>query len=531
LEFDRYTEFHLLSRELVETASDIRTIGSEMSSLIGGFNSVLNRQSHLSSEIQDKLMRTRMVPLATLTTRLHRAVRVLTRHQGKLVDFVIEGEDIELDKSVLDKMADPILHLLRNAVDHGIEPSAQRQAKGKPERGSIVLRAYHAGNQVIIQVSDDGAGLLPQILRSAAIDGGFLSEARAAELSTEDLISLVFLPGFSTAGEVSEVSGRGIGLDIVKTNVDKLKGSVVLVSEPGRGTTFTIHLPMTLAVMQALLVRAHNELFAIPRSVVTKILRLEREEIVRTDEDPVVRVDEDVYPVVHLGKVLDLKQPGDEPGRHIPVLILDIGEKQIALVVDHIVGGREIVIMPLGSHTRRVHGIAGATLMGDGRVVLILNPSELVLEAPLLDASAGSPDPTIPDVAHEALTIMIVDDSLSVRRVVSNLIKSAGWLPVVAKDGLEALEIIQRSGKPPDLILVDIEMPRMDGYELMSTLKAHQFYRNIPLVVLTSRAGDKHRRKALEVGASEYIVKPFQDEMLFNVIHQLVQESSGALAL
>jgi chemosensory pili system protein ChpA (sensor histidine kinase/response regulator) len=553
LEFDRYTEFHRLSRELAETASDIRTVENELNTLIGDFDSILNRQGRLSSEIQDKLMRVRMVPLATLATRLHRAVRVLAREQGKLADLVLEGEGIELDKTVLEEMADPLLHLLRNAVDHGIEPPALRQVMGKPERGLIRLRAYHEGNQVVIQVSDDGAGLEPRILHSAAISKGYISEADAPKLSDEELYSLVFLPGFSTAGEVSEVSGRGVGLDIVKTNVHKLKGTITLDSTPGQGTTFAIRLPMTLAVTRALLVKAHNETFAIPLGAVTQILRVEREEIERVGQEPVVRVGGQVYPMFLLGQMLDLKQPADETVQRRPVLILNAGAKQIALVVDQILTGREIVIKTLGNHLHQVHGVTGATLMGDGSVVLILNPVDLVTEAPQ-EARARTPSSekllsTTPSTglraglgtgrtqlqppaarAREALAVMIVDDSVSVRRVVSNLIKSVGWQPMAAKDGLDALEIIQHSPQLPDLILVDIEMPRMDGYELIATLKGHEEYRNIPLVILTSRAGEKHRRKALELGASEYIVKPYQDETLLNIIRHLVRESKGAVA-
>jgi len=537
LEFDRYTEFHLLSRELAETTSDIMTVGNELDALIGDFDSILNGQRRLSGEIQDKLMHIRMVPLASLATRLHRAVRVLAREQSKLVDLVLEGETIELDKSVLEEIADPLLHLLRNAVDHGIEPSALRQVMGKPERGQIRLRAYHEGNQVVIQVSDDGAGLEPQVLRSAAISRGYVSEADAPQLSDEDLYSLVFLPGFSTAVEVSEVSGRGVGLDIVKTNVQKLKGTVTLDSKPGQGMTFTIRLPMTLAVMQALLIRAHNETFAIPLDTVTQILRLEQEEIERIGQEPVVRLERQVYPMLHLGQVLNLKQPADETEQRLPVLILNAGGKQAALVVDQILAGREIVVKTLGNHLRRVYGVTGATLMGDGSVILILNPADLVGEAPQPKARAWTPPfdklrtqlqpPTAR--AREALTVMVVDDSVSVRRVVSNLMKSVGWQPMAARDGLEALELMQHSVQPPDLILVDIEMPRMDGYELITTLKGQEAYRDIPIVILTSRAGEKHRRKARELGASEYIVKPYQDQALLNVIRHLVQESRGAV--
>jgi chemosensory pili system protein ChpA (sensor histidine kinase/response regulator) len=532
LEFDQYTEFHLLSRELAETVSDVRTVSGELNALIGDFDSILNHQGRLSSEIQDKLMQVRLVPLATLSTRLHRAVRVLAREQGKQVDLVLEGEEIELDKTMLEEMADPLLHLLRNAVDHGIEPPALRQVMGKPERGQIDLRAYHQGNQVVIQVSDDGAGLEPEILRSAAVNQGYVSEADAPKLSEEELHSMVFLPGFSTAGEVSEVSGRGVGLDIVKTNVHRLKGTVTLESRPGQGVTFTIRLPMTLAITRALLVKAHHETFAVPLDAVTHILRLERERIERVGQEPVVRVEGQVYPLLQLGEVLHLKQPADATVQRFPTLILDAGARKIALAVDHILAGREIVIKTLGNHLRRVHGVTGATLMGDGSVVIILNPAELAMEPePLQPGARFQPSVHAPaGRARKAISVMVVDDSVSVRRVVSNLIRSAGWQPVAAKDGLEALEIIHSSMHPPDLILADIEMPRMDGYELMSTLQGHEEYQDIPLVVLTSRAGEKHRRKASDLGASEYVVKPYQDETLLETIRHLLRRSPETLS-
>jgi chemosensory pili system protein ChpA (sensor histidine kinase/response regulator) len=530
LQLDRYTEFHLLSRELTETTSDIRTVGIELANLIGDFDGILNRHRRLSSQIQDELMRTRMVPLATLANRLHRTVRVLAREQGKLVDLVIEGEDVELDTTVLDAIVDPLLHLLRNAVDHGIEPPELRQVMGKPDRGRINLRAYIEGNQVVIQVGDDGAGLDPQLIRAAAVSKGYISEAEAPELSEEALYTLVFMPGFTTAGEVSKVSGRGVGLDVVRTNVEKLKGMVAVDSIPSQNTTYTIRLPMTLAVTRALLVRASNETFAIPLGAVTQILRLERDKIERVGQEQVIRVEDQVYPLYRLGEVLKLEQPTDETVMRLPVLILKAGAEQVGLVVDQLLTGRDIVIKTLGTHLRRVHGITGATLMGDGSVVLILNPAELIVEAPRVETRVRALDRPVPASVDETLTIMIVDDSLSVRRVVSNLIKSAGWQPVAAKDGIEALEMMQLYARQPDLILIDIEMPRMDGYELMSTLKAHQAYKDIPLVVLTSRAGSKHRQKALEIGAAEYIVKPYQDKVMLNIIRHLVRQSKSVVA-
>jgi chemosensory pili system protein ChpA (sensor histidine kinase/response regulator) len=531
LEFDRYTDFHLLSRELAESTTDIHTVGSELEALNGDFDSYLNRQARLSSEIQDKLMRVRMVPLATLASRLHRTVRTVANQQGKQVELVLEGEDTELDKTVLEEMADPLLHLLRNAVDHGIEPPALREVRGKPAHGQIRLRAYHEGTQVVIQIRDDGVGVEPQVVRAAAVRGGFVAAADAERLTDDELLNLVFLPGFSTAREVSEVSGRGVGLDIVKSNVHKLKGTLTLTSQPGEGATFTIRLPLTLAITRALLVKAHGQTFAIPLSVVTQILRLEQADREQVGQEPVLRVNGRVYPRIELGKAMNLKQPADETVTRQPVLLLNLGDRQVALVVDRLLGGREIVIKNLGTHVRQLHGITGATLMGDGTVVLIVNPAELVREPvrarPTPRMSAAAPArPT-----HRALTVLVVDDSPSVRRVVSNLIKSAGWTPVAAKDGLEALELLHHATTPPDLILLDVEMPRMDGYELLATLKRQGGYQQIPVVMVTSRAGEKHRRKALDLGASGYVVKPYQDEELLQTIRELVRESQPVAAV
>jgi chemosensory pili system protein ChpA (sensor histidine kinase/response regulator) len=523
LEFDRYTEFHLLTRELAETTNDVQTVNGELRHLHGDFDTFLNRQGRLSSEIEDKLMQMRMVPLATLAGRLQRAVRNVATQQHKEVDLFVDGEHTELDKTVLEAMADPLLHILRNAVDHGIEPPELRVVRGKHAKGAIRLRAYHEGSQIVIQVSDDGGGVDLQVLRATAVARGFVAADDAGQLTDEELRALVFLPGFSTADEVSEVSGRGVGLDIVKAQVHKLKGSLVLDSAPGAGTTFTIRLPLSLAVTRALLVKANQEIFAIPLDAVLQIVRVERADLEQVGQEPVVRLNGEVYPLVHLGRVLGLKNAADESVQRPPVLVVNAGGKQIAVVVDHLLGGREIVIKNLGGHLRHVHGVSGATLLGDGSVVLIINPAELARRS-ARQRVAARPTPPAPR-AKEAFTILVVDDSPSVRRVVSTLIKSAGWQPVTAKDGVEALEILQSLPTPPDLVVMDVEMPRMDGYELLATLRGQEAYGTLPVVMVTSRAGDKHRRKAIGLGASAYVVKPYQDQALLNVIRQLVRDA------
>jgi chemosensory pili system protein ChpA (sensor histidine kinase/response regulator) len=521
LEFDRYTEFHLLSRQLAESTSDVQTIESELGQLIGDFDGFLTRQARLASQIEDKLMRLRLVPLHTLSSRLKRAVRNVAALQGKDVELLLEGEKTELDKTVLEAMADPLLHLLRNAVDHGIETPEVRQARGKPERGAIRLRAFYEGNQVTVQVSDDGAGIDPEVVRHTAVERGFLAAPDAGQLPAEELLSLLFLPGFTTARAVSEVSGRGVGLDIVNAGVKRLKGTLAVDSRPGEGTTFTVRLPMTLAITRALLVKAHQETFALPLDAIRQILRPEPGATEQVGGETVLHVGSQAFPLLSLGKVLGLRQPTDERVKRRPVVIVHTGTRQVALEVDYLLGGREIVIKNLGTHLRRVHGVTGATLMGDGRVVLILNPAELLTQPAPPKTPRKAPDT---QTLRYVLKIMVVDDSPSVRRVVSNLVTNAGWQALLARDGLDALEQLQQTAEPPDLLLLDVEMPRMDGYDLLTAVKAQEALRDLPVVMITSRAGDKHRRKAFDLGASAYLVKPYQDEALLGLIRQLTRK-------
>lgn len=522
LEFDRYTEIHLLARELAESAGDAQTMVGELGNLVGDFDGLLVRQSRIVRDAEDRMMRLRMLPLATMNNRLHRAVRTTATRLNKKAKLVIEGGQTLLDKTVLEAMTDPLNHLLRNAVDHGLEPADLRHAMGKPADGTIRLHAARDGNQIVIRVADDGSGIDLERLRSVAVERGHLAEGDRP--SAEALYQLLFTPGFSTASAISEISGRGVGLDVVKTQVTRLQGTVAIESQPGVGTTFVIRLPLTLAITRALLVRTHQQMFALPLDAVRAIHRVEREEIKTLASEQVVRLGKQTYPVVNLAGVLNLHGHNDEMANP-PVVLLNAGGKDVALVVEQIVGGREVVVKNLGSMLRRVRGVAGATLTGDGSVVLILNPAELTQEA----QAAPAPTWATPAKAtkRSTLSVLIVDDSASVRRVVSNLIKSVGWNPILAKDGVEALELLHAADKP-DVILSDIEMPRMDGYELLASLQAEPSYRSIPAVILSSRANEKHRRKALDLGARGYVVKPYQDEDLIELLRRLVE--SPALA-
>jgi chemosensory pili system protein ChpA (sensor histidine kinase/response regulator) len=526
LEFDRYTDFHLISRDLTETSSDIGSAASELGHHIADFDGHLNRLGRLTSEVQDKLMRMRMVSLATLTTRLRRTVRVTSDRRQKPVDLIIEGEQVELDKTVLEEIAAPLEHLLRNAVDHGIESESTRQVIGKSARGQIWLRAFYEGTQVVLQVSDDGGGMEPDLLRQAAVRSGMYSDAEAAQLPLANLYNLIFLPGFSTARTVSETSGRGVGMDIVKSTVHRMKGTVSIETEPGRGATFTIRLPMTLAIMRVLLVETNGETLAVPLSVVTKILRVEPEQVERIGHQMVVRVEGKVIPALRLGEALHLPRAADASLRRLPVLVVTLGERQLAFIVEHLVEAREVVVKSMGTLLRRVEGVVGATLMGDGSVVLIVNPSDLAPAgtedgSPQVRSSDTVPAPNL----SRAYDVLIVDDSVSVRRVLSNLVRGRGWNPIAARDGVEALELIEHAVKPPDVVLLDIEMPRMDGYEFLTTIRGNDAYKQLPIIMLTSRAGEKHRRKAFDLGATDYLVKPYEEETLVTVIRRVVREA------
>ncbi|MCE9563673.1 MAG: hybrid sensor histidine kinase/response regulator [Planctomycetes bacterium] len=521
LEFDRYTDFHLMIRELAETSTDIITVSQELSGLTGEFDGYLVRQSRLTGEMQDKLMRVRMVPLAHLSSRLHRTVRHTANGLGKQVRLVLEGESTDLDKTVLDEMSEPLLHLLRNAIDHGIEDAATREVAGKPATGTIRVQASHESTQIVIRVSDDGRGIDTEAIRVVAVARGFLSAEAAAIAAPEELRDLLFQTGFSTAQQVSEISGRGVGLDIVKVMVERLKGTVSLASTPGEGTTFTVRLPLTLAVIRALMVDAEGQTFALPLGSITQILRLDPEQCSKIGGQDVVRLGDETLPMFTLAKRLSLRGASEQSPRP-PAVVVNVADRRYVVVLDRIVGGREVVVKSLGTHVRHAPGIAGATLMGDGSVVLILDPTELCIPVRAARPNLATPSRTqaARTALSEQLLVLVVDDSPSVRRFVAGQLRDAGLNAHTAKDGLDALDVLHHTERLPDVVLLDVEMPRMDGYELLSTIRANPAHRHIPVVMLTSRAGDKHRSKAMELGATAYLVKPYQPAELLRVLRE-----------
>jgi len=513
LEFDRYTRLNLLSRDLAEATSDLSSLSGQLNLMRAQLDAWAGRQRGLSGEAQDKLMRMRLVPLSTLANRLSRTVRVSAAKTGKQAALALSGMETEFDKTVADQLSGPLEHLLRNAVSHGIEAAGARIAGGKPPVGAIRIEAAHQGAHLIIRVSDDGAGLDHEKIRRQAVKLGWVREEQARALTGDEVEKLILQPGFSTADSVSEISGRGVGLDVVAAAVDALRGRLSVQSTPGTGTVFTLRLPVSLAVAKTMIVEVAGSRFAVPMVTFTRALRVHNEELDMRDGRPGIELADGWIPVVRLAHWLGLPETEASASR-FTLLFVDNGEREIALAVDRVVEAREVVVKPLSKLLRRQTNFTGATILGDGSVVLILNSSALdVSDSPRPQAAPGRPQKQA-----TKRNVLVVDDSISVRRSVANLMKSAGWQVATARDGQEGLEHLQESATPPDLVLMDIEMPRMDGYELAGRMRASSLYEKIPIIMLTSRAGEKHRLKAAGIGVDGYLVKPCPDDVLLDEV-------------
>jgi chemotaxis protein histidine kinase CheA/ActR/RegA family two-component response regulator len=543
LELDRYTEFHQIARGLSESVSDMGTLSTEMDALIRESESILMRENRLNTSFQDRLMKIRLVPLSNMKPRLYRTAYSVALKQHKEIEFVFEGEEIEVDRTVFEEIAGPLLHLIRNAVNHAIEAPQIRTQKGKSATGLINVQASYEGNQIVITVRDDGTGIDTESVRRTAISRGLIRPEQS--LSESDLINLIFRPGFSTAGVLSEESGRGVGLDVVRDSVSRLRGTLIVETTPGQGTAFTMTFPTSLAIQSVMVVRVGNQQFAIPTVAVEAIGRYDNFKHTTLSGQPAVVVSNETYPLHALAQYLNL--PAHSLEERSQLLLVNAAGNRIALVVDEIKGKSDIVMKNLGPHLRQVQGIAGGTILGNGRVMLVLELSDLLsgpsyvgsremrgstttqslfrqqvnMTMPQQSTAASmSYGGSAPAVAERGKHILVVDDSPSVRRVVSSMLKQHGWEVQTARDGVEALEMV--SYETPAAVLLDIEMPRMDGYELISTIRAQEQYRSLPLVVLTSRAAAKHQQRAMSLGASAYVVKPYQDEALVNLLKGLV---------
>jgi chemosensory pili system protein ChpA (sensor histidine kinase/response regulator) len=446
-------------------------------------------------------------------------VRQIAKEAGKRAELAVEGASGELDRQVLDKMLPPFEHMLRNAVVHGIEPSDERQEAGKPATGRITIRLHREGSEMVIDVADDGRGLDVDAIRRKAYEKDMLKAD--AKVTDEEIMELILTPGFTTAGTVTQSAGRGVGMDVVANEVKKLGGSLLISSVTGQGTNFTVRLPFTLAITQALIVRTGEEVYALPLPSVEGVARIPRGELenLLSQSEPSYQYGEQTYKFRHLGMYLGGQAatlPQDEP--FIPVILVRAGEFSAALLTDEMIASREIVVKTIGPQLASIRGISGATILGDGRIVLILDVAALVRTgAPVVELKKAAPTPT-----DDRPLALVVDDSITVRRVTERILQRSGLRVVTAKDGLDAISVMGE--EKPDIILLDIEMPRMDGYEFASHVRNDAQVADVPIIMITSRVGDKHRARAIELGVNDYLGKPFQDAALLEAIGRLLEE-------
>jgi chemosensory pili system protein ChpA (sensor histidine kinase/response regulator) len=512
LEFDRFTRFQELTRMMAESVNDVATVQQNLTRVVDDTDSALSAQARLNRELQQDLMRARMVPFGTLAQRLHRLVRQTAKELGKRASLELRGVGVELDRSVLERITGPLEHLLRNAITHGIEAPAERATRGKSESGELRLDVRQEGNEVVLALADDGAGLDLERIRATAQDRGLI--AAADSVSEQQLADLIFLPGFSTVAEVTEVAGRGVGMDVVKDEVGVLGGRIELESTPGRGTRFVIRLPLTTAVTQAVLVKSGARTYALPGVMVEQVQQLRGEQLAKLRAAGHVEWAGRRYPFAHLPELLgEPAAPDHAERRYASVLLLRSGAESVALLVDEMIGNQEVVVKNLGPQLARVPGVSSITVLGTGETVLILNPVPLV-KRPRPAPARGGAQPPAAELARPK--VMVVDDSLTVRKITGRLLEREGYQVVTAKDGVEALEKLSLSA--PDVMLIDIEMPRMDGFDLTRNLRADPKLANIPVIMITSRTADKHRAYAQELGVNIFIGKPYQEDELLGHI-------------
>jgi chemosensory pili system protein ChpA (sensor histidine kinase/response regulator) len=519
LELDRYSAIQQLSRALAESVSDVASIEGLLENLTREGQNLLLQQSRVVTELQNGLMRTRMVPFQRHVQRLSRLVRQVASDTGKKAELVVVGAAGELDRQVLDRMLPPFEHMLRNSVVHGIETPEERAARGKPESGTIKVGLHREGSEMVIVLEDDGRGIDVNAVRARARERGILHPGRI--LSDEEALQLILEPGFSTASSVTHHAGRGVGMDVVVTEIKKLGGALVTESQPGHGVKFTIRLPFTLAITQALIVRTGDELYALPLPSVEGVARVPRSEVQKhlAEDTPTFTYGRQVYRYQHLGAFVGGGASVlPESDVSMPVILIRAGDHSTAIVTDELVGSREMVVKSVGPQIAGIRGIAGATILGDGRIVIILDMGALV-RSEWRDRKGIEVKGPAEDKRTFAL---VVDDSITVRRVTQRLLERNGMKVMTAKDGVDALSILQ--DHMPDVILLDIEMPRMDGYELASHVRADARLADIPIVMITSRVGEKHRARAIELGVNDYLGKPYQENQLLDAIEPLVRE-------
>ncbi|MCF6281339.1 MAG: Hpt domain-containing protein [Candidatus Polarisedimenticolaceae bacterium] len=520
LELDRFSTMQQVSRSLMETVSDLGSIRGLLEEQQRDTETLLLQQSRVAVELQDGLLHTRMVSFSQLVPRLSRLVRQTAIQTGSEAELVVEGAEGEMDRSILDRIVPALEHLLRNAVAHGIEQPNRRVEKGKPKVGKVTLTLSQEGTNVLLVLEDDGAGLNLKKIREKALAQGLLDQDE--KVSDDDLMQLVFESGFSTAKEITQIAGRGVGLDAVSNEVKQLGGLISLSSESGKGACFTIQLPLTLAITDALLVQMGEHIYAVPHGSIEGVVRIDREDLLQFYEDSEQRYSYagKEYKVEYLGHLLDSGTPALLEGeRWFPVLLVDIGEHQVALQVDALLGTRQVVIKAVGSQIASLSWVTGGTILGDGRVALIADLSALVRTTSRSAATIATHKDDIEDLT---ITAMVVDDSITVRKVTARLLERHDMQVITAKDGVDAISVLQEHH--PDVVLLDIEMPRMDGFELARHMRNSNDWSDIPIIMISSRVGEKHRKRAFELGVKSCLGKPFQEAELLENIHAVLKE-------
>jgi chemosensory pili system protein ChpA (sensor histidine kinase/response regulator) len=524
LEMDQYSTLQQLTRSLSETAGDVDSLNDILTEITRDSETLLLQESRISTDLQEGLMRTRMVRFGGLSSRLRRITRQVARELGKEVELKIQGETSEVDRTVLDRIIAPLEHMLRNAIAHGIEKPEDRREIGKDETGHILIDVDRQGADVVIKVTDDGAGIDAHKIKQKAIKQGMLPAG--SEISEYDALQLILHSGFSTADEVTQVSGRGVGMDVVDSEIKQLGGVLDINTERGKSTEFKIRLPLTLAINQALLVSASDDVFAVPLASIEGVIRVTGLELQRfyDSENSYYEFNGIEYELKHLGGLLTGNQANYSNQLQLfPVLLVHVGDQHFALHVEDLIGRREIVVKPVGLQIGSVHGIAGATILADGRVVLILEMSALVVADSLFKSHTPLVEEVAAEDTGEVKTIMVVDDSITIRKITERMLKRYGVNVILAKDGVDATNKLQE--QVPDLMLLDIEMPRMDGFEVASFVKNEESLKDIPIIMITSRTGIKHKEKAQEIGVDRYLGKPFQEEDLMKNINEILQTS------
>ncbi|HMC29891.1 MAG TPA: hybrid sensor histidine kinase/response regulator, partial [Candidatus Angelobacter sp.] len=538
LEMDRYDDFNILSRSLTEISADITEVLTQLDGFVRRVDGDIDEFTKLAHRLQDEITQARMVPIGNLYTRLSRTVRDAAKAANKRVELTLAGAETELDNNIIQQISDPLIHLVRNAVAHGLERDEERYGQGKSDSGNVAVRAYHRGNHIYIEVEDDGRGIDYEKVRKTAVENGMVSAEAAPELGERELLDLLFQPGFSTAPRKTELAGRGVGLDVVKSNLAQLNGEIEIETEKGHGTRFTLKVPLTLIISQALFVRCGSSMFALPLAFVEEIRRLKAMEIEEVGGKLLTKVRDVVTEIVRLDSALGL-EPIQPINGYFRLVIVNVAGRQVGVVVEDVIRKDEIVIKNLGEFLRNLKMFPGATIAPDGSLILLIDVNRLVageaIEHRPLMTSANAARifaPGAAAVAHGAIPqeaidfvqeeklVVLVDDSISVRKFVGRMLEKAGYRVKLAADGLEALEIVTQT--KCDLIVTDLEMPRTNGYELLSHLRQDPQTRGIPVMVVTSRAGAKHRERAMKEGAAAFLTKPVQEDQFIAAVGKLI---------